>query len=182
MLPGAGGVGIRELEEKNRELQLLSVTDRLTGIYNRTRLDQVLTEEHKRASRSGRPFGLILLDVDHFKQINDGFGHPVGDQVLIDVAAILSEGIRATDVVGRWGGEEFLIICPETDAAGVAALAESLRCRIADHPFPVAGTQSASFGGAEHHPGETIDAMITRADTALYRAKQEGRNRVVVAD
>jgi diguanylate cyclase (GGDEF)-like protein len=123
-----------------------------------------------------------LLDIDHFKKVNDSFGHPVGDQVLVHVASVLSECVRATDTVGRWGGEEFLIICPETDALGAAALAENLRHHIAGHPFPTAGNQSASFGVAEHRSGESMEATISRADTALYRAKNEGRNRVVVAD
>ncbi|OJX71873.1 diguanylate cyclase [Magnetospirillum sp. 64-120] len=172
----------RELEQKNHELQRISVTDRLTGIYNRTKLDQVLASEHLRQERSGRPFGLILLDIDHFKRINDSFGHPVGDVVLVQTANILSTSVRATDTVGRWGGEEFLIVCPETDGPGLVALAENLRGHIAEHVFPTAGNQSASFGIAVHQPGESIEAIISRVDQALYRAKNQGRNRVLAAD
>lgn len=112
-----------ELVEKNKQLAQLSITDRLTGLFNRLKLDQVLEDELNRSRRYASCFALVLLDVDHFKSINDTFGHPVGDQVLVELGRLLTEGTRNVDVVGRWGGEEFLIICCDTEFDGALALA-----------------------------------------------------------
>jgi diguanylate cyclase (GGDEF)-like protein len=170
----------RRLEQLNLELERLSVTDKLTGLYNRVRLDAVLNGEIDRAARSGQPFGIILLDIDHFKQVNDEHGHQVGDQVLQGVAGLLAGNTRKVDTVGRWGGEEFLIICPHVDMEGIAQLAEKLRQAIAGHNFPVVGQKTASFGVCTYWPDDHANSLVARADAALYAAKHKGRNRVEV--
>lgn len=167
-----------ELLEKNQQLLQLAVTDSLTGLYNRLKLDQVLTDELKRSRRYGSVFALILLDVDHFKAVNDNYGHPVGDQVLVEMGRLLLQGTRSVDVVGRWGGEEFLVICCDTEFQGAAALAEKLRLAIEAHIFPVVGHKTASFGVSAIRSGDTIPVMMARTDSALYRSKSGGRNRV----
>lgn len=172
----------RLLLEKTRELERISITDPLTGIYNRMRLEEVFQHEIPRAERYGKTFSAIMLDVDEFKAINDSYGHPTGDRVLVEVATILQQSIRNTDTLGRWGGEEFLIICPETDLAGTHSLAEQLRQKLEQHEFPVVGRVRASFGVACHQPGEKEHDLVRRADQALYRAKSRGKNRVEVSD
>ena len=167
-----------ELVEKNRQLDLLSVTDRLTGLANRLKLDQTLEAEFRRSQRNGGQLSVILVDVDHFKAVNDTNGHQVGDQVLIELANVLKQSARQIDLIGRWGGEEFLIVCADTDAASAVALAERMRQSIGAHNFTVVGKQTASFGVSSLLPDDTITSVIARADKALYRAKQLGRNRV----
>ena len=170
-----------ELIEKNRQLALLSESDALTGLCNRLRLDQVLHDEVVRRVRSGSALSVVLLDLDDFKAVNDQFGHQAGDRVLVTVAALLRDSSRQTDVVGRWGGEEFLLVCPDTDLAGAAVLADKLRLRLASADFGVAGTKTGSFGVASLRDGEAADGLMARADAALYRAKHAGRNRVALA-
>ena len=160
------------------QAEKLSVTDRLTGLYNRLKLDQDLADEFNRCQRSGGRFSIILLDIDHFKSVNDTYGHPVGDQVLVGVARLLAEGVRKVDIVGRWGGEEFLVICPDTGIDGARVIADKLRQMIAAHEFDVVGNKSGSFGVAELKLEDTVSNLISRADQALYRAKENGRNRV----
>lgn len=167
-----------ELIEKNKQLEQLAVTDRLTGLYNRLKLDQVLDDELSRSRRYASSFALVLLDVDHFKSVNDTFGHPVGDQVLVEVARLLANGTRDVDVVGRWGGEEFLVICRDTEFDGAVVLAEKLRHTVAAHVFAVVGNKTASIGVTVVRTGDTIPLLMARADKALYRGKKNGRNRV----
>ena len=172
-----------QLREKMREkeaelLEQLAVTDSLTNLYNRRKLDKVLTAENERSKRFNHPYGVVLLDIDHFKSINDNFGHQVGDKVLVDIAKLLQRQTRKTDIIGRWGGEEFLIICPETDKEGLIKFAESLRKSIAAHDFPVINTKTSSFGLAIYQQGDQTKDIISRADKALYKAKYNGRNRV----
>ncbi len=169
-----------QLVAKNKELERLSVTDRLTGVFNRLRLDQFLDEQLARKQRYGADFSIVLLDVDHFKSVNDTYGHPVGDQVLVDIARLLSEGTRELDLVGRWGGEEFLVVCPDTGFEGAMATAEKLRALIASHVFEAVGSKTASFGVAMVRSEDSIAAMMARVDAALYRSKTGGRNRVEV--
>lgn len=169
-----------QLLEKNRQLEIVSVSDRLTGLYNRLRLDQVLEEEVARGDRTGAALSVILMDIDHFKLVNDTHGHQVGDRVLVAVATLLSASSRELDVVGRWGGEEFLVVCRDTALPGAAVLAEKLRDRIAQHPFPQVGNKTSSFGVASRRDKENVDALISRVDAALYAAKNAGRNRVEV--
>lgn len=167
-----------ELEEKKAELEKLSMTDRLTSLSNRLMLDRVLEAELHRSQRYGSTFSIILLDVDRFKSVNDTHGHPVGDSVLVELAKLLCSRVRDSDVAGRWGGEEFLIVCRDTSADGARILAEKLRVKIGEHSFPVAGCRTSSFGVTGVCKGDTVASMIARADTALYRAKGAGRNRV----
>lgn len=163
---------------KSKELELHSVTDPLTGVYNRLRLNDSLYKEIKRSLRYGTPVAVILLDIDHFKAVNDTYGHPAGDRVLVDVARLITERIRETDIFGRWGGEEFMLICTETSARNAQGLAEQLRQTIEGHAFAGIGRCTASFGIAELGSEDTIEELIRRADDALYQAKKKGRNRV----
>lgn len=170
-----------QLVLKNAELERLAATDHLTGLANRLFLDQVLQREFSLALRNARSFALILVDVDHFKQVNDRFGHPAGDAVLVAIAGILRERMRDTDVLGRWGGEEFLVICPDTDLSGVAVMAETLRAKVAGFSFPLVGQRTASFGVAAYTSGDTLTAIMARVDQGLYAAKGGGRNQVVAS-
>jgi len=170
-----------ELTLKNRQLESLSVTDRLTGCFNRLKLDEVFAQEVQRSGRSKRPFSVIILDLDKFKDINDEYGHPVGDEVLKGSAQLLAGNIRKTDVLGRWGGEEFLIICPETNLEGARNLAETLRQLLEGHKLSCPCKLTASFGVAQHGRDESATNLMRRADKALYEAKAQGRNRVCVA-
>jgi diguanylate cyclase (GGDEF)-like protein len=166
---------------RNRHLELLSTRDRLTDLGNRLHLDQTLAHELQRSRRTQSSLSVIMLDIDHFKSVNDRHGHLAGDQVLVCVARLLLEGARELDLVGRWGGEEFVVVCRDTDLGGAAVLAEKLRSRIAANPLPFAGRTTCSFGVACLRDGESVDDLMARADTAMYTAKQAGRNRVSVA-
>jgi diguanylate cyclase (GGDEF)-like protein len=171
----------RTQAERLATLERLAVSDTLTGLSNRLRLDQVLAEEAARHARGGTPVSVILLDLDHFKTVNDRHGHPVGDRVLVAIGELLTANSRRTDEVGRWGGEEFLVVCCDTDLAGAQALAHKLRGRISAHAFGAAGHRTASFGVAQLAPGEDVAGLVARADVALYRAKDGGRDRVEAA-
>jgi len=177
----------QRLREANRRLITLATTDGLTGLLNRRTVLEHLRVEFERSRRLGRPLAVVLADVDHFKSINDTYGHQAGDVVLAQFAQhILSEG-RPYDLAGRYGGEEFLIALPESDTAQARAVAERLRLRTADAPAALGadnGLQvTASFGVAEADPetDTTIETLIRRADEALYQAKEQGRNRVCAA-
>jgi diguanylate cyclase (GGDEF)-like protein len=163
---------------KNIEVERASITDSLTGLFNRRRLDQAFEHELGRALRYSVPLSVIIGDIDHFKQVNDTHGHQIGDQVLQAVAEILRHGVRSVDTVGRWGGEEFIIICPDTDLEGAHALADKLRISIEATILPGDIRNTTSFGVAEYRCGETVKELVSRADSALYRAKLGGRNRV----
>jgi diguanylate cyclase (GGDEF)-like protein len=164
-------------------LDKLSRTDPLTGLSNRRALLQSLERERQRGDRLGRPFSVILLDVDHFKRFNDRHGHEVGDRVLVGVAGALRGGAREVDEVARWGGEEFLVLLPECETSGAEELAARLQERI--RALEVAGDEgplkvTATLGVATRRSGEDVDAVVRRADAALYRGKEAGRDRVVV--
>ncbi len=165
-----------------REIETASSTDPLTGLLNRWRLLDVAVSEVARAARYGRPLSVIMTDVDGFKSINDRFGHQAGDAVLQQLAALLLAGVRQVDIVGRWAGEAFVMICPDTDLAGATAMAEKLRALVEAHGFPAVGRATCSFGVAAHRPAERFDALVARAHAALSRAKAAGRNRVDAAD
>lgn len=166
----------RELVAKNAELERLAVTDRLTGLYNRLKLDQFLAQEHTRCERYGGHYSAVLLDIDHFKAVNDRHGHLAGDAVLVALAQLLKAGTRETDLAGRWGGEEFLVIAPSTVLDGALDIANKLRESVAAFTFPEVKRCTASFGVATHAAGDSIAAVIGRADAALYQAKAGGRN------
>lgn len=167
-----------ELINKNQELEALAVTDQLTGVFNRLKLTQLLRAEIERSKRYHSPFSLLMIDVDHFKAINDSSGHPVGDAVLITLANLLRQHSRVNDAPGRWGGEEFLVICPATDTEGAVSLAESLRGIIASHPFECPEPVTISLGVTSVQPDDSLESLMERVDRALYKAKHNGRNRV----
>jgi polar amino acid transport system substrate-binding protein len=169
-----------ELTVKNEELLQISIIDRLTRIFNRMKLEDALAEEIERGERYGRVFSVIIIDIDHFKSVNDTFGHNVGDTVLKEFSKILMENIRKTDTLGRWGGEEFLIVCPETMLDNARLLAENLREKVSVFTFTEVKNKTGSFGVAQYKKGETLEQLVARADEALYKAKTGGRNRVMI--
>lgn len=171
-----------ELVEKNRELELLSVTDKLTGLANRRKLDQVLEEEFIRARRYDVEFAVAIMDIDHFKHVNDTWGHAAGDVVLEGMARFLRQCTRDADVLARLGGEEFVIVCRHAGLERGVATAQKVREAIAAHEFAGIGRVTASFGVAACRKEDSVASLMARADAALYRAKAGGRNRVEVGD
>lgn len=164
------------------ELTFQALHDRLTGLYNRGKTEDRLRQEIARSSRYGNTFSLILFDVDHFKLVNDRFGHNAGDDVLVAVATQLSNNIRVADFIGRWGGEEFLVILPETSLESGGEVAENLRLHVAQQTFPIpSGAITVSAGVSAYLPGDSMQDLVKRADTALYLAKEDGRNQVKVS-
>lgn len=172
----------KELSLKNEELLKLSITDKLTGLYNRVKLISSLQFEINRSLRSKNTFSVILADIDFFKKVNDTYGHQVGDDVLKESAFILSNSTRSTDVVGRWGGEEFLIICPETDIDGAKKVALNINNSIKSHIFETyPDTLTMSLGIASFNENILkFEDLVSNADIALYEAKNAGRDRVEV--
>jgi diguanylate cyclase len=156
----------------------LATTDYLTGAANRRSAEQSLDQAISRAKRYQRDLSIILLDIDSFKQINDTYGHSAGDHVLIQLVQIIRTQLRSSDVCGRWGGEEFIIIAPETSAAQALLFAERLRAQVASHDIFPTGRFTASFGVSSMKPDDTVASLVKQADQALYLAKQNGRNRV----
>jgi diguanylate cyclase (GGDEF)-like protein/hemerythrin-like metal-binding protein len=172
----------REAEGRAREMARKADTDALTGVANRQGFNEAIAREFARGRRFHHPLSVILVDLDHFKRVNDRFGHAVGDQVLVATARLLSTRVRVSDLVARWGGEEFVIIASTTNAAGAARLAEKLRALLEAAPAGPAGTLTASFGVAEMRLDDTVETMLRRADEALYEAKAKGRNQVRCAE
>jgi diguanylate cyclase (GGDEF)-like protein len=170
----------QELVEKNHQLELLSITDKLTGLFNRRKLDAVLEEEFALSRRYAMRFAVIMVDIDHFKRVNDSHGHGAGDLVLAGVADILRACTRESDALGRLGGEEFVVLCRQSTRDGGIAAAENLRGAIAAHAFDGVDPITASFGVAACRDGDSVASLLERADAALYRAKHNGRNRVEV--
>lgn len=169
------------LIDANARLETLAALDSLTGLKNRRAFEERLHEEISRARRSKESFALLLLDIDHFKNFNDSFGHPRGDDVLKDVARLLSRGVRDADLIARYGGEEFAIILPDTDRDGAKLMGERLRVAIEEHAWDVRPI-TASVGAAAWTDGASPESLIDQADRALYRSKQAGRNIVTLAD
>ncbi|MGM0691680.1 MAG: diguanylate cyclase, partial [Pseudomonadota bacterium] len=166
----------RKLESAYEQAERLAVTDKLTGIFNRHRLDQALEEETRKAERYEETFGVLILDIDHFKPINDRFGHRAGDTVLREFVDVLRHNCRQTDILGRWGGEEFLIIAPHAEKATLLTLAEKLRTAIEATTFRDVERVTTSIGASVYQHGDNPDTLIKRADDALYEAKRQGRN------
>lgn len=164
-------------------VQRQAITDELTGLVNRRRFFDALETEIARAVELGRPLSIVLADLDEFKRVNDRFGHPAGDEVLQKFAQLIHDHIREVDVAGRLGGEEFVLLLPETDVKGAAAGAERLRRSLGRRSLTLTTGEklsvTASFGVAQLEIGQSGDELLRRCDLALYRAKADGRNRVV---
>lgn len=169
------------LDQRGRQLEQKAKTDPLTGAFNRIGIEGALKIGLAERRRAGRPLSIVMLDVDHFKPINDTYGHAVGDRVLTGLSLLVQESIRSTDLFARWGGEEFALVCQDTDLRDAAAIAEKLRLKIALHDFGNEIKVTASFGVATLGVRESLEQMFERADQALYQAKEQGRNRVVVS-
>jgi len=173
-----------DLVMKNRILSEISHKDALTGLYNRFYVLEKIDSEMNRALRHGYPISVLMLDLDHFKRINDSYGHPVGDEVLKIVGQVLRDSCRVYDVAGRYGGEEFCIVLPETQVGNTTQVAERIRNRLATTPLSVGSTSivvTASIGVAGMDSTEGVlsaSTLVERADRALYSAKHLGRNRV----
>ena len=183
-------VGLEQaLRKANERLQVLATTDGLTGVLNRRTLLERLGEELERAWRERKPLSLLMLDIDRFKRINDTYGHPAGDRVLVEMAERLKSHLRPYDLVGRYGGEEFVVVISGADAEEGVAIAERIREMISSDPFPLDHGPlkvTVSIGVASFQPGDyngvgqLAETLLKRADAALYRAKEGGRDRVVL--
>lgn len=172
-----GKVG-RQIERDERMLRDLANRDRLTGAWNRRMFDQALEHEMTRSRRYGTPLALIMFDIDHFKRVNDTHGHQAGDDLLAALAVYVSANIRESDTLARWGGEEFMVLAPNTDIEAARLLAEHLRALIERGNFGDIGRVTCSFGVTQMEADDTAEEFTGRADAAMYRAKQAGRNRV----
>ena len=173
-----------ELRSRNLELDRIGRTDALTGLHNRRHVEEHLYQHASAARRHGLALSAIMLDIDHFKAINDASGHAAGDAVLKEFATRLGTVLRAEDVGARWGGEEFLVLVPFTDLEGAGVLGERFRAAVANEPFLLPNGQTLSVtvsGGCASSRGEDPERLVRDADAALYEAKRSGRNRVVAA-
>jgi len=173
----------RDISERRlmeEEIRRLSITDKLTQSFNRLKLDETMEQQYQWSKSCSLPFAIIILDIDHFKLVNDTYGHQVGDWVLVELVAVLQDNVREGDVVGRWGGEEFLIILPDTTLSDATVLAERLRQAVATNLFTTAGQVTISLGVSAFKTDRSPEAIVSRADTALYQAKEKGRNCVEV--
>src|SRR5581483_11268401 len=172
----------------NVQLSLeMAITDQLTGLHNRRYMARHLDTLLSQATRSGKPLAFLILDIDHFKQVNDSYGHDIGDEVLREFAKRISANVRGIDLACRYGGEEFVVVMPDTEITLAATIAERLRKSIETTPMPVSRapgklniTISIGIAGSQG-PSDTADALLRRSDQALYAAKRAGRNRVVTA-
>jgi len=167
-----------ELKVKNKELEKLANFDSLTGLFNRRKTSEILETELKRFNRNNLVFSLMFFDIDHFKKINDTYGHDIGDVVLKNFANILISNVRSIDSVGRWGGEEFLIILIESNSEKAKIVAEKIQANLSEVNFEPVGKITASVGISESTDSDSHATLIKRADEALYRAKDLGRNRI----
>lgn len=172
---------LRALEIEKSEYERSSKEDPLTGCLNRAGFSGVLLREQEKLSRTGNPVSFMIFDIDHFKEVNDTYGHLVGDEVLVNLAKLVQSMIRNTDSLVRWGGEEFVILSDETSIQNAAFLAEKLRKAIESTALISQQQVTCSFGVTEMVPGEDPKSLIARADKALYTSKEGGRNRVTVA-
>lgn len=160
-------------------LEHMSRTDPLTGAYNRAAFEEVLCQEMNMAQESGRELAFMMMDLDHFKKVNDVYGHTVGDDVLREFVQVVRKNIREDDIFARWGGEEFVLLCKNTPGERGAELAERLRKAVDTHYFPVAAHVTMSCGVTRHMEGDTMTKLVMRADELMYAAKKAGRNDVV---
>lgn len=168
--------------KKAEALQYIGNHDQLTGLYNRHFFDTIILDEMKRSDRYSDPISLIMFDIDHFKLVNDTWGHPVGDELLKLIASVTKGVIRSSDIFVRFGGEEFLVLMPETEKEGAAVAAEKIRLAVEVNSHPITGPQTVSLGVAERKVGESFIEWYKRVDKAMYAAKRLGRNRVMKAE
>lgn len=172
-------VELNQLRKRIADLEKVSATDYLTGAWNRAHLVRVVASEMARSIRFRQPLSALLIDIDHFKDVNDTFGHQAGDTVLREVVALIQKKIRSADLLFRWGGEEFVVLAVSTGYRDAETLAEHLRARVAGHRFTGVGPLTVSIGVTERSGDETADAWFKRLDAALFTAKNGGRNRIV---
>lgn len=163
-----------------KEMEKIASTDKLTGIYNRRMLDEILQIEIEVAQRHSSELSLIIIDIDHFKDVNDNYGHLIGDETLKTMSSIIFENIRTSDIFGRYGGEEFLIICTQTNKDNAFILAEKLRTIVGKYNFNKIGTKTISLGISRYEKNDSIESLFKKADEALYCAKESGRNKTVI--
>jgi diguanylate cyclase (GGDEF)-like protein/PAS domain S-box-containing protein len=173
-----GYTSIRQEITDKKRVEKLSVTDKLTQLYNRVRIEEIFNVEIAKFHRYNTSFSMIIIDIDYFKEVNDTYGHNVGDVVLQEIAGLLRASVRIEDVVGRWGGEEFVILSNNYSVEGIISLAEKIRKNIAEYNFTKVGHRTASFGISTLNKTDTQESMIYRADKSLYHAKKTGRNKV----
>jgi len=172
-----------ELQKVNRQLYEKATTDSLTGLLNRRKMMDFIEYEHERTDRSRQPYSLVMSDIDFFKKINDTYGHACGDTVLVEISRIFLSGVRKQDQVSRWGGEEFLMLLPDTEEKGARFLAEKIRTSIESHLFST-GTKdlniTMTFGISTREQDDDVETLIKQADIALYTGKENGRNRTIL--
>jgi diguanylate cyclase (GGDEF)-like protein/PAS domain S-box-containing protein len=165
-----------KLKESNKKLEKLVTIDELTGILNRRKIIENIKFELQRAKRTNSIFSLLMFDIDHFKKVNDKYGHNMGDLVLKSIASTVEKRIRETDIFGRWGGEEFIIVAPDTVVENAYILAEQLRQKISEMNISNVGKVTVSFGVTSYCSGDTVNTIVNRTDDMMYKAKDEGRN------
>ncbi|WP_338114188.1 sensor domain-containing diguanylate cyclase [Thiorhodococcus mannitoliphagus] len=173
-------VDVSELKAIQEELRAASQTDALTGLFNRRFLYQRLAREIELVQRYGYALSIILFDLDYFKRINDTLGHRAGDEVLIRVSVVLKRCLREVDIAGRYGGEEFLVILPNSTVGQAREAADRIRIALKHEDWPYQGMEVTISGGVSEYDGGTLDAFIDSADTKLYRAKEGGRDRIMI--
>ncbi|ART82790.1 hypothetical protein CBP31_09255 [Oceanisphaera profunda] len=171
---------MRRLRALNQQLSVMAQTDALTQLTNRHGLNLTLEKDLVRAQRYQHPLSVMMMDIDHFKRVNDQYGHLTGDKVLVACSQLLKENLRKSDIICRWGGEEFLVLCFETTQEQAAHLAELLLEKVRQHHFPEVGSMTMSAGVAQANPQDNAETLTKRADTLLYEAKHQGRDRVCV--
>ncbi|WP_193113473.1 sensor domain-containing diguanylate cyclase [Sulfurimonas marina] len=168
----------KELQQKQLEFEKLATTDILTGVYNRYSIMKQIKEEMRRIKRKEEPLSLIMYDYDHFKDVNDNFGHDIGDYVLKETTKIISQGIREIDKIGRYGGEEFLILLPYSNLSDTLEVAQRIKDAVASHHFKGVKQITISLGVAQYNKGESLQSLLKRIDEKMYQSKHLGRNRV----
>lgn len=173
---------VNELNDLTCDLEVQASTDALTGVFNRLKFNNVFATEFKRAKKEKTPLSIIIMDIDHFKSINDTYGHQIGDSVLKEITKVVKINKKGSDIFARWGGEEFVILAIDTKIEGTRILAEHIREKIESHMFYEVERVTSSFGVATLKNEKSVDELIEKADKALYRAKQNGRNRIEVAE
>ncbi|MES0490645.1 MAG: diguanylate cyclase [Leptospirales bacterium] len=168
------------IQKQKKTLELLASRDTLTGVLNRAKFDRVAEQAIEIANRYNRELSLIMLDLDHFKSINDNYGHSMGDEILIIISGLLSASHRRSDTLFRWGGEEFIILAPETGKKTAIELSERILKIVDEQTYPKEIHMTISIGVGVHEPGDSVDTLLNKADKALYVAKDKGRNRMEI--